>query len=221
MMTQSNLELARYNMIMQQIRPAEVLDSRVLDAMEQIPRDAFVPADYKGLAYSDTNIPLDHGQCMLKPIMEGRILQALNVQPGEKVLEIGTGSGYFTALLCKLGGQVTSIELHQTLLDQAKTNLDNQGVTAAKLIQGDGSNGWADNAPYDVIVVTGSMPLYNEALQQQLSVGGRLCVIVGEAPNMSVQLVTRISETQWSTEPLYETVVPALENCQQPDKFVF
>ncbi len=220
MMTQSSLEIARFNMIHQQIRPAEVLDPRVLEAMEQTPRDAFVSAEYKLLAYSDTNIPVGNGQSMLKPIMEGRILQALNTQPGDRALEIGTGSGYFTALLCKLGAQVTSIELDQTLLDQAKAHLDTQGI-AANLQHGDGSNGWPNMAPYDVIAVTGSMPLYNEALQQQLSIGGRLCVIVGTAPSMSMQLITRISETQWSTESLFETVVPALENCAQPAKFVF
>jgi len=216
-----DIERARFNMIEQQIRPAEVLDSRVLDAIAATPREAFVPADYRDLAFSDTNIPLGHDQVMMKPILEARLLQALNVQPTDKVLEIGTGSGYFTALLAKLGGHVYSVEILPELLEQARIKLAAQGIANVTLEQGDAARGWDGNNPFDVIAITGSLPILPESYQRGLTVGGRMVVIVGTAPAMDVRLITRVAEDQWTSESLFETVLPALTNAVQPPAFVF
>lgn len=214
-------EQARFNMIEQQIRPAEVLDQRVLDVIAQIPREEFVPAEYRGLAFSDTNIPLGNGQQMMCPIMEARLLQALNIQPGEKILEIGTGSGYLTALLATLGGTVHSVEIDSQLLEQAKAKLAAHHIDNVTLSQGDAARGWDQNGPFDVIAITGSLPILPDSFQQNLSVGGRMAVIVGQSPVMEAQLITRIAEDQWRTEHLFETDFPALLNAEQPQAFVF
>lgn len=214
-------ERARFNMIEQQIRPAEVLDSRVLDTIAATPREAFVPANYRELAFSDTNIPLGHGQVMMKPILEARLLQALDVQPTDKILEIGTGSGYFTALLAKLGNHVHSVEIYPELLEHARVKLAAQHISNVSFHQGDAARGWDQGNPFDVIAITGSLPLLPESFQRSLTVGGRLGVIVGTAPAMEVRLITRIAEDQWTSESLFETVLPALVNAEQPPAFVF
>lgn len=224
-MTQAaqKLEQARLNMIQQQIRPAEVLDQRVLDTLARIPREDFVPPAYRELAFADINIPLPGatGQLMMKPIMEARLLQALNVQPTDKILEIGTGSGYFTALLAALGGRVHSVELDPALLAQAQARLAAHRVTNVDLVQGDGARGWSRDNPFDVIAVTGSLPLLPPAFQQALKIGGRLAVIVGRSPVMEALLITRTGENQWATESLFETDFPPLEHAEQPEAFVF
>jgi protein-L-isoaspartate(D-aspartate) O-methyltransferase len=214
-------EQARFNMIEQQIRPAEVLDQRVLDVIAQIPREDFVPAEYRGLAFSDTNIPLANGQQMMCPIMEARLLQALNIQPGEKILEIGTGSGYLTALLATLGGAVNSVEIDPQLLAQAEAKLAAHHIDNVTLHQGDAARGWDQNGPFDVIAITGSLPILLDSFQHNLTVGGRMVVIVGQSPVMEAQLITRIAEDQWRTEHLFETDFPALLNAEQPQAFVF
>jgi len=217
----SSTEQARFNMIEQQIRPAEVLDQRVLDVIANTPREAFVPADFRELAFSDINIPLPNGQVMMKPIMEGRLLQALDVQPEDTILEIGTGSGYFTALLAKLGAQVQSVEIDDTLMAMAQGHLAAQGITNVNLVQGDAAHGWDQGGPFDVIAITGSLPILPESFQQQLKIGGRMVAIVGQSPVMQVLLITRIAETEWATECLFETDFPALINAEQPPAFVF
>jgi protein-L-isoaspartate(D-aspartate) O-methyltransferase len=216
-----NIELARSNMIEQQIRPAEVLDQRVLETIFDTPREAFVPETYQDLAFSDINVDLGNAEMMMKPIMEARILQALNIQPGDKILEIGTGSGYLTALLAKLGGHVESVEIEPKILDQAKTRLGNQGITNVTLVQGDASQGWNPNETFDVIAITGSFPILPESFQKQLTVGGRMVVIVGESPVMEALLITRAAEDQWVTQALFETDFPALQNVEQPQAFIF
>ncbi|MEE8379682.1 MAG: protein-L-isoaspartate O-methyltransferase [Gammaproteobacteria bacterium] len=216
-----NIELARFNMIEQQIRPAEVLDQRVLETISETPREAFVPETYQDLAFSDINVEIGNAEMMMKPIMEARILQALNIQPGDKILEIGTGSGYLTALLAKLGGHVESVEIEPKILDQAKTRLGNQGITNVTLVQGDASQGWNPNEAYDVIAITGSFPILPESFQKQLTVGGRMAVIVGESPVMEALLITRTAEDQWVTQALFETDFPALQNVEQPQAFIF
>ena len=221
MMMTMDIEKARFNMIEQQIRPAEVLDTRVLDTIATTPREAFVPAEYRDLAFSDTNIPLGHGQAMMKPILEARLLQALDVQPTDKVLEIGTGSGYLTALLAKLGAHVFSVEIQPELLEQARARLAAQGIDNVTLEQGDAAHGWDGNNPFDVIVITGSLPILPESFQRGLTVGGRLVVIVGSAPAMDVRLITRVAEDSWTSESLFETELPALANAEQPSAFVF
>ena len=215
------MEQARFNMIEQQIRPAEVLDTNVLNVIAEVPREFFVPDAYRALAFADANIPLPNGQQMMSPIQEARLLQALDIQPTDDILEIGTGSGYLTALLAKLGKHVTSIEIDQELSNSAAQKLHQQNITNVKLDVADGAEGWPDKAPYDVIAVTGSLPMMNDSFKHQLKVGGRLFVISGSQPAMSAQLIIRINETQWSQEELFETVIPPLLNVKTPSAFVF
>lgn len=220
-----NTEQARFNMIEQQIRPAEVLDQRVLGAISRMPREDFVPQAYRELAFSDTNIPLPsqkgNTEIMMKPIMEARILQALDIQDNDKALEIGTGSGYFTALLATLGHHVHSVELEADLLNMAQASLAAHDITNVSLAQVDASHGWDQNKPFDVIVITGSLPLLPESFRQSLTTGGRMVAIVGTSPVMETLLITRIAEDQWTTETLFETDFPALINAEQPEAFVF
>ncbi|NOX93175.1 MAG: protein-L-isoaspartate O-methyltransferase [Gammaproteobacteria bacterium] len=218
---ESNTEQARFNMIEQQIRPAEVLDQRVLEVISNTPREAFVPANYRDLAFSDINIPLPNGQMMMKPIMEGRLLQALNIQPEDSILEIGTGSGYFTALLARLGKQVHSIEIDADIMATAQERLATRGIDNVTLLQGDAAQGWDQDGPFDVIAITGSLPILPGSIQQQLTVGGRMVAIVGQSPVMQVFLITRVSETEWNSKCLFETDFPALVNAEQPSAFVF
>lgn len=219
--TLSDTEQARFNMIEQQIRPAEVLDPRVLDTISLTPREAFVAANYQDLAFSDLNVPLPNGQLMMKPIMEGRLLQALNIQPSDSILEIGTGSGYFTALLAKLGSKVESIEIDAAIMATAQEKLNAQHINNVTLTHGDAAQGWNKSGSFDVIAITGSLPILPESFQQQLTIGGRMVAITGQGPVMQVLLITRLDETQWSTECLYETDFPALINAEQPQAFVF
>lgn len=215
-----DFERARFNMIEQQIRTWEVLDQKVLDLMASMPREDFVPAAYRELAFADMSVPLDHGQVMMAPRLEARMLQALEIAPGDRVLEVGTGSGYVTALLASLGGHVISVEIHDSLARDARAKLDAHGIDNVTLHTADGCRGRREDAPYDVIAVTGSLPVLDEDFQEQLGVGGRLFVIVGEAPAMQALLVRRVSESQWATEGLFETVLPALEGVEQPERFV-
>jgi protein-L-isoaspartate(D-aspartate) O-methyltransferase len=158
---------------------------------------------------------------MMKPIMEARILQALNIQPGDKILEIGTGSGYLTALLAKLGGHVESVEIDPKVLKKAEARLKSQKITNVTLVQGDASQGWSQNESFDVIAITGSFPLLPESFQKQLTVGGRMAVIVGQSPVMEALLITRAAEDQWITKALFETDFPALINAELPQAFIF
>lgn len=215
------MEQARFNMIEQQIRPAEVLDPLVLNTISEVHRELFVPKEYMELAFSDTNIPLNEFESMMSPIQEARLLQALNIQSDDNILEIGTGSGYLTALLAKLGSHVTSIEIDQNLSDSASQKLRANNINNVTLEVGDGSKGWASKAPYDVIAVTGSLPIMCDEYKFQLKPGGRLFVIVGTAPAMEARLITRVSDNQWSEEELFETSINALQNADKPSEFVF
>jgi len=220
-MNEMNTEQARFNMIEQQIRPADVLDSAVLDIIAAVPREAFVPDAYQQLAFSDTHIPLASGQVMMKPIQEARLLQALHISAEDNILEVGTGSGYVTALLAKLGKQVTSVEIDENLSRTAGETLSQQGISNVTLEIGDAAKGWPKQAPYDVIAVTGSLSRLNDNFKQQLKIGGRLFVIVGTEPAMSSLLITRAAEQQWSEENLFETVLPPLINAEKRPEFVF
>ena len=174
------LAQARFNMIEQQIRPWDVLDQRVLDLLEALPRDTFVNDSNKPLAYADINIALDHGEVMMSPKLEARMVQTLNIGDTERALEVGTGSGYVTGLLAKMAAHVTSVDIHEDFLLQAKSRLDHHDISNVTLEQGDASNGWKTDAEsYDVIAVTGSLPQYIDAFAQSLNVGGRLFVIAG------------------------------------------
>jgi protein-L-isoaspartate(D-aspartate) O-methyltransferase len=214
-------EQARFNMLEQQIRPAEVLDPRVLDLIAQTPREMFVPEAYRELAFSDINIPIGHGQVMMKPIMEGRLLQALDIRPNDNILEIGTGSGYLTALLAHLGKQVQSIDIETEFLNRAKQALTAQGIDNVSMVEGDAARGWDQGAPFNAIAITGSLPILPKHFQHSLAAGGRMVAIVGQSPVMEVQLITRLADNQWSTKALFETDFPALLNAEQPPQFIF
>ncbi len=218
---QSRFNMPRFNMIEQQIRPWDVLDGAVLALLAKLPREDFVPKQYVGLAFADLEIPLGDGQLMLSPKMEGRILQSLEIKKTDKVLEIGTGSGYLTALLAMQAKHVDSVELNAKISKQAAKNIAAQGVANVNLVVADGVHGLAANAPYDVIVFTGSTPLLNKQVERQLAVGGRMFVVVGDAPAMEATLITRISADNFKTDVLFETCLPAIVNAPQAEKFAF
>ena len=216
-----NFEKARFNMVEQQIRPWEVLDQDVLDLLMTVKREEFVPAVYRDLAFTEVEIPIGCGQVMLKPVIEGKVLQALRLGKADSVLEVGTGSGYFAALLAARTEWVRTIELEPELVKLASANLARNGVENVVVVQGDGIGGWAERAPYDVIVVSGGLPFVPQALLEQLKVGGRLFAFVGEAPVMKARLITCEAEGRFRTEDIFETVVPMLKNAPQRDGFSF
>jgi len=217
----TSVQQSRFNMIEQQIRPWDVLDGAVLGLLANVPREAFVPKQYVGLAFADLEIPLGDGQVMLAPKMEGRILQSLEIKKTDKVLEIGTGSGYLTALLAMQAKHVDSVELNAKISKQAAKNIAAQGIENVNLVVADGIQGLPANAPYDVIVFTGSIPLLNTQVERQLAVGGRMFVVVGEAPVMEATLITRISADNFKIDVLFETCLPAIVNAPQAEKFEF
>ena len=216
----SAAEQARYNMVEQQVRTWEVLDQRILDLLHAVPREEFVPEAYAGVAYADTNIPLGDGQFMLPPRVVARALQALGPNSLDRVLEVGTGSGYLTQLLASLSAHVVTVELSQTLHQEAAARLKARGVRNVSLMHGDGAKGWESESPYDVIAVTGSLPRMEPAFREQLKVGGRLFVVVGRAPAMEALLITRVGANAWSTTSLFETVIPSLAGAEEPRPFV-
>ena len=220
-MSSMDRQLACHNMVVQQVRPWNVNNDHVIELLEEVPREAFVPADCENLAYCDTQIPLGHGQVMMPPVLEGRMLQALDVQPTDTVLEVGTGSGFMTAMLAKMARHVHSVEINPELSAAAAVNLEKAGIVNVTLAEGDASTGWSHYAPYDVIAVTGSLPILDEGFQQLLKVGGRLFAIIGESPVMEAVLITRTSELEWTHESLFETDIPALENAPVPEHFEF
>ncbi|WP_373989223.1 protein-L-isoaspartate O-methyltransferase [Duganella sp. BuS-21] len=216
-----NIEQARFNMIEQQIRPWDVLDAEVLELLHVVKRENFVPAAHKALAFADIEIPLPGGEAMLAPKIEARLLQDLGLKKHETVLQIGAGSGYLAALLSHKGRQVTAVELSPALKAMAEKNLADNGITNVTVELGDGAQGWTSGAPYDVIVVSGSLPVLPEAILQQLKVGGRLAVIIGQAPAMKAQLITRTGEAGYDTRTLFETNVKALASAVAPSQFKF
>jgi protein-L-isoaspartate(D-aspartate) O-methyltransferase len=220
-MTELNIEQARHNMIVQQIRPWEVIDERVLDLLAEVRREDFVPPAYRNLAFCDMQIPLGQGEAMMEPKIEARLIQELTIRPNDKVLEIGTGSGYVTALLARLGGHVTSVEIRPEFMQDAAEKLARNGINNVDLHQGDGARGWQKAARYDAIVVTGSLPVMQEAFKQQLAVGGRLVVIVGQSPVMEARRLTRVSEVSFDADSLFDTDLPPLRNAEGPSRFVF
>jgi protein-L-isoaspartate(D-aspartate) O-methyltransferase len=219
-MAQIDIEQARFNMIEQQVRPWDVLDQQVLDVMSRTPREDFVPERYRTLAFADINIPLGHNQVMMTPKTEGRLLQDLGIRPTDSVLEIGTGSGYLTACLSRLGNHVTSIEIFPEFRDAAAAKLAAHGFRNITLKSGDAANGIGTTTCYDVIAVTGSLPVLHRHFHQNLTIGGRLFVIVGTPPVMEALLITRIDERNWSPESLFETSLPPLLHSAEPPRFV-
>ncbi|MDR3299684.1 MAG: protein-L-isoaspartate O-methyltransferase [Candidatus Accumulibacter sp.] len=220
-----NIEEARFNMIQQQIRTWDVLDPDVLALLNVVKREDFVPAAYRELAFADLDIPLKNdarpGQTLFAPRVEARLLQELAVKNTDKALEIGAGSGHLTALLAARADFVYSVEIDPELVDLARRNLKQAGIANVSIDLGDASRGWNLYTPYDVIVVSGSLPVLPEALLRQLKIGGRLWVVVGEAPLMQARLIERSDENTFSSKNLYETALPPLVNAQRPEKFVF
>lgn len=206
-----NLEQARLNMVEQQIRPWDVMDSRVLNVVEDIPRHHFVAESQQSLAYMDVALPIGEGQKMMEPRLEARMVQTLNLQKNETVLEIGTGSGYVTALLCRLGASVRSIEFYSSLMEKAKDRLTAEGVGNFILESGDALVGnWAPNSRYDVVVLTGSVQEIPEKLKSAVNQGGRLFAIVENNGVKTAILMTRFDDESWVTEKLFETEVEGL-----------
>ena len=216
-----NIEQARFNMVEQQIRPWEVLDQQVLDLLYVVRREDFVPQAYQALAFSDLEIPIGEGETMLQPKMEARILQ--EVAPGgtDRVLEVGTGSGYMAALLAHRARHVHSVEISPALKRFGETNLRKAGIVNVTVEQGDAARGWSKHAPYDVIVLTGSTPVLPDAFLAQLAPGGRLFAVVGELPVMSARLVTAVGGGSFNALDLFETVLAPLKNALEREKFVF
>jgi protein-L-isoaspartate(D-aspartate) O-methyltransferase len=211
---------AAEQMIEQQVRAWEVLDARVLDVMRQVPRELFVPPAQRYRAYADVEVPLARDQHMLRPSVAGRVLQGLLPQAHERALEIGTGTGFVTACLRKLAAGVRSLEIYPELADAARRNLVALGLSDVEVIDGDALL-VDDGARYDVIAVTGSLPLYDARFERMLNLGGRLFIVVGEAPVMDARLIRRTGETAWATESLFETVIDPLVNAPRPAEFSF
>lgn len=216
-----DFEVARANMVESQIRTWEVLDQRVLDLVLEVKRESFVPPAYRDLAFADMEIPLGHGEVMLAPKLEARLVQELGLNPTDRVLEIGTGSGYMTALLARLAAQVVSVEIVPDFSRAAAARLAESGIRNATLEIGDGALGWARSAPYDAILVTGSLPMLPEDFPAQLAPGGRLIAVVGRAPIMTAQLVTCLAPGKMTTVGLFETSIPPLKHAREPERFVF
>ncbi len=218
---QLDVERARFNMVEQQIRPWEVLDQRVLDLLFQVRREEFVPPQYRALAFADMEIPIGHGEKMLAPRLEARLLQELAPQPGDKILEVGTGSGYMTALLANLGGHVYSVDIVAEFMQASGAKLGAQGISNVTLETGDAARGWEKHAPYDAIVLTGSLPVLPDAFQKSLRPGGRLIAVVGEPPVMEALLITCVAAGACNSTGLFETCIAPLRNALQPERFVF
>lgn len=216
-----NIEQARFNMIEQQIRTWEVLDPDVLDLLFQVRREDFVPPAQRELAFADLEIPLGHGESMMQPKVEARILQELAVQAHEDVYEVGTGSGYLTALLARRGRHVTSAEIHADLHAAAGEHLRAAGIANATLLQGDSARAPLSESAYDVIVVTGSMPVLPQAFLDRLKPGGRLFAVVGDLPVMKAVLVRQPVAGSFQHTELFETLLKPLVNAAQPARFRF
>ncbi len=217
----TNVAQARFNMVEQQVRPWNVLDTQVLDLMQAMPREVFVPNDYQTVAYADIDIPIAHGEVMLAPKYVGRMLQALNIRECDTALEVGCGTGYVTALLSKACRQVFSVDIHQYFVDTTAANLKTQGIDNASLETGDAAQGWNAHAPYDIIFISGSSPILPETFQKSLNRGGRLVAIIGDGPVMQATLITRSAVDEWREERLFETEIKPLLNAAKPNRFVF
>lgn len=218
--TDFDFKSAREYMVERQVRTWEVLDPAVLDAMRTLPRDHFVPAAYRGLAYADAQIPLGHGHVMMQPKVEGRVLQSLDIHAADSVLEIGTGSGWLTALLAHLGGTVHSVDIRAEFTEQARRALEALHIGNFSLETADAATLDVESK-YDCIAITGSMPALHDSFRRALKPGGRLFAIIGTGPIMEAQLHTRTAAEAWTMDSLFDTEIPALEHAWNPKHFDF
>jgi protein-L-isoaspartate(D-aspartate) O-methyltransferase len=216
-----NFDQARQNMVENQVRPWEVLDARVLDVLGRVRREEFVAPEHRQLAFADLCLPLGHGEVMMKPVLEGRVLQALALKPEDQVLEIGTGSGFLTACLASLAAQVTSVDMHADFTAAAGQRLKAAGIANAQLVTGEAINGWQPQGSFDAVVVTGAVYSIPERFLGWLKPGGRLLVVRGESPVQQVMLLTHEGNGRYREEILLETDLPYLANAEPPRRFVF
>lgn len=216
-----DLELAKFNMVEQQIRPWMVLDPHILETMSAVPRENFVPQEYRHLAFADMNIPIGDDQVMLQPKVEARLLQALTPEKDDVALEIGTGTGHVAALLAHCVFDVHSIECRAQFVDLARRNLAGNDVVNVEVIHGDAGQGWDSDIDYNCIFISGSVIELPQSYRELLCIGGRLVAVIGEGSIMDAVLITRTEHADWETEYLFETHLPALDNIDQPDRFVF
>ena len=216
-----NFDQARSNMVAQQVRPWEVLDPRVLELLETTHREDFVPVRYRKMAFTDMAIPLDHDQTMMKPVVEGRLLQALELKEDETVLEVGTGSGFITACLAQMAERVVTVDIHEQFTNEARARLNEKGIKNVELETGDVMTGWQPEQAHDVIVVTGSVPDVPDHFRGWVNPGGRMFVICGESPAMEAKLLTKLNATEWREESLFETDLARLINAEKAAEFEF
>ena len=215
-----DVSFARRQMIEQQVRAWEVLDLKVLNVLSQVPREEYVPPAYREIAFADTGVPLPHGQCMLPPKVEGRILQALDIQPHEHALEVGTGSGFFAACLGQLARSVRTIDLFPDFVAGAQATYVRTGIHNVVAATADAMQ-FAERDAYDVIALTGSLPVYDARFERALRVGGRLFACIGDGPMLEAVRVTRTGPSDWSRESLFELGMPALLHAPEPPRFIF
>ena len=216
-----NFEQARFNMVEQQVRTWEVLDARVLELLETTHREDFVPVRYRKMAFTDMAIPLDHGQTMMKPVVEGRLLQALELKPDETALEIGTGSGFITACLAQLAKHVVSVDIHEQFSKEVASRLKEKGIHNVELETGNAMTGWQPEQAHDVLVVTGSVPAVPDHFRGWVNPGGRIFVVCGEEPAMEAKLFTKLNATEWREESLCETDLARLIDADKAAEFEF
>ena len=216
-----NLEQARFNMVEQQVRTWEVLDQRVLDVLRSVPREDFVPSRYRKMAFADLRLPIGEGEVMMKPLEEGRLLQSLNIESGQRVLEIGTGSGFLAACLAALGGRVKSLEIHASLAESARARLDRSGFSAVEVERADALNAALPEHAFDAVVLTASVAEVPNALLAAVATGGRLFVVRGQPPAMEAVCLTRLGGGRWHAESLFETDLPRLRGGEDRPTFDF
>ncbi len=216
-----NFEQARFNMVEQQVRPWEVLDPRVLELLEKTHREDFVPVRYRKMAFADFAVPLDHDQSMMKPVVEGRLLQSLELKEDETVLEIGTGSGFITACLAQMAKRVVSVDIHEQFTTETEAKLKDKDIQNVELETGDAMSGWQPEQAHDVLVVTGSVEDVPDHFRGWVNPGGRMFVVCGDSPAMEAKLLTKLNATEWREESLFETDLPRLINAGKAPEFEF
>ena len=215
-----NTEFARQQMVEQQVRAWDVHNIDILDVLKSVPREQFVPTGYESLAFADTEIPISHGQTMMTPTLEGRVLQALSLGSSDTVLEIGTGTGFLAACMARLAGKVTSVDIYADMRETAAANLEDSGISDVELLTMDATQELPD-ATFDAIAVTASIQTFDPRLVMALNPGGRLFVVVGDAPAMEARLVHRTGDSDWQTESLFETELQPFVNASTPPEFLF